>query len=83
MYANLVSVVNLDEISDLGIIRFAFTLVMVILVDYEEDFYGDFEDGFFFDDFGIIEDIIGIDEESENCEVDLRIELVVLKKKIV
>lgn len=82
MYVNLVSVVNLDEIRDLGIIRFVFTLVMVILVDYE-GFYGDFEDGFFFDDFGIIEDIIGIDEESENCEVDLRIELVVLKKKIV
>lgn len=81
MYANSVSVVNLDETRDLGITRSAFTSAMVTLADYE-GFHGDPEDGSFLDDSGITEDITGIDEESENCEVDPRIELAALKKKI-
>ena len=82
MYANSVSVVNLGETSDLETTRSAFTSAMMTLADYEEDFHGNPEDESFLDDSGITEDITGIDEESENCEVDLRIELAALKKKI-
>ena len=82
MYANSVSVVDLDETSDLGTTRSAFKSAMITLADYEEDFDGDPEDGPSLDDSGITEDITGIDEESENCEVDPRIELAALKKKI-
>ena len=82
MYANSVSVVNLDKTSDFGTTRSAFKSAMITLADYEEDFRDDLEDGSSLDDSGITEDITGIDEENENCEVDPRIELAALKKKI-
>ena len=44
MYANSVSVVNLDETSDLGTTRSAFKSAMITLADYE-DFPSDPEDG--------------------------------------
>ena len=82
MHANSVSVVNLDETSDLGTTRSAFKSAMITLADYEEDFHGDPDDGSSIDNSGVDEDITGIEEESENCEEDPRIELAALKTKL-
>jgi len=82
VYGNPVSVVNLDEPSDLGTTRSAFKSAMITLADYEEDLHDDPEDGPSLDDSSIAEDFTGIDEESQNCEVDPHIELAALKKKI-
>ena len=81
MHANSVSVVNLDETSDLGTTRSAFKSAMITLADYEEDFHGDPDDGSSLDDSGVAKDITGI-KESENYEEDPGIELAALKTKL-
>ena len=74
--------VILDETNDLEATRSAFKSAVITLADYEEDFHHDPEDGPSLDDSSITEDIPGIEEESENCEVDPHVKLAALKMKI-
>ncbi|XP_068680407.1 vacuolar protein-sorting-associated protein 36-like [Montipora foliosa] len=82
-YGNPVSLVSRDEARGLGATRAAFTSAMVTLSDYDDDFIDDdLERKPSLYDSGIGEDGTGNNEGSQNCNVNLSSEVVVLRKRI-